>query len=189
MIFGNLIAFYFQSQDYHNAVQLLRKQMEPNADASLWPPADCHSTLGRIYLQLGDVQKAQQSFNLAANLRSPSEAVATLLDAALVAVAQNAFSEAHSLLQQALAAQPDHPLLINNVAVSLLYLGRMRDSMLLLEQNLGTRPDAMMADTSVTNICTLYELESSLTNQRKLGMLRLAARWRNDSLHVSSFKL
>ena len=180
---------YFSLQDFHNAVQLLRKQLEPGADPSLWPPAACHSSLGRIYLQLGDVQRAQQSFNRAADLRLASDSVASLLDAALVAVAQNAFTEAHTLLQKAFSTQPDHPLLVNNVAVSLLYLGHMRDSMLLLEEKLGTRPDAMMADASVTNVCTLYELESSLTNQRKLGMLRLAARWRNDSLHVSSFKL
>ena len=71
----------------------------------------------------------------------------------------------------------------------LLYTGSMRDAMLTLEENLGTKPDAMIRDDTVLNVCTLHELESSLTSQRKLGMLRLASQWRNDNLNVKSFKL
>lgn len=79
--------------------------------------------------------------------------------------------------------------LVNNTAVCLLYMGRMQESMLLLEENLGTKPDAMINNPTVLNVCTLYELESSLTTQRKLGMLRLASQWRNDNLSDKSFKL
>lgn len=79
--------------------------------------------------------------------------------------------------------------MINNIAVCLLYMGSTRDAMLLLEENLGTSPETMIQDYTVLNVCTLYELESSLTAQRKLGMLRLASQWRADNLDVSSFKL
>lgn len=79
--------------------------------------------------------------------------------------------------------------MVNNTAVCLLYVGRMREGMLLLEENLGTKPDSMIRDDTVLNVCTMYELESSLTAQRKLGMLRLASRWKNDNLNVASFKL
>ena len=79
--------------------------------------------------------------------------------------------------------------LINNAAVCLLYTGSMRESMLMLEENLGTKPDSIIRDETVLNVCTLYELESSLTIQRKLGMLRLASQWRNDNLNIACFKL
>jgi trafficking protein particle complex subunit 12 len=79
--------------------------------------------------------------------------------------------------------------LANNAAVCLLYLGRMKESMMMLEENLGTKPNLMLHNPTVLNICTLYELESSLTVQRKLGMLRLASQWKSDNLNSSSFKL
>lgn len=89
---------------------LLRQlQRYPSAHPAL------HSTLGRVYLQLGDVQKAQKAFNSASDLRnngSPAEAVASFVDAGFVAVAQNAFAEAHGYFKQALLLDPDNPVVI-----------------------------------------------------------------------------
>ena len=71
------------------------------------------SVLGRVYLQLGDVVKAQRAFNCAADLRDSSvtrDVVATLVDAALVAIAQNAFTEAYGYYQQAMSRDPDNAL-------------------------------------------------------------------------------
>lgn len=99
------LSFYFK--DYHNAVQLLKKQLLRHS-----PTPALHSILGRVYLQIGDVQLAQQSFNAAALLRDPNKAsdvVDSFTDAGMVAIAQNAFIEALSYFQQALAIQPDDP--------------------------------------------------------------------------------
>lgn len=96
-------------QDYHNAVQLMRKKIArfgESADAML------HTQLGRVFLLLGDVMSAQLAFNRAADLRNisnPNDAIASLVDAGMVAIAQNAFPEAHGFFQKALALQPDHP--------------------------------------------------------------------------------
>ncbi|EFX69564.1 hypothetical protein DAPPUDRAFT_62103, partial [Daphnia pulex] len=184
-----LIDCSLMKKDFHNAVQLFHKQLRLPGH----PPSPAlYSALGRVYLQIGDVQLAQHAFNSAADLRDVNntvDAIASLTDAGLVAIAQNAFAEALGYLQQALTLQPDNPVLVNNTAVCLLYVGRMRDAMLLLEENLGTKPETMIRDETVLNVCTLYELESSLTAQRKLGMLRLASQWKNDNLNVASFKL
>nr|CAG4636912.1 EOG090X0439 [Ceriodaphnia reticulata] len=185
----SLIDCSLMKKDYHNAVQLLLKQLRRPGHS---PTPGLYSALGRVYLQVGDVQLAQHAFNSAADLRDisqPTDAIDSLTDAGLIAIAQNAFSEALGYFQQALALQPNNPVLVNNTAVCLLYVGRMRDGMLLLEENLGTKPDTMIRDDTVLNVCTLYELESSLTAQRKLGMLRLASHWKNDNLNVASFKL
>ena len=93
-------------QDYHNVVQLIRKQIHRSTSA------ERYSTLGRVYLQIGDVHQAQQTFNTAADLRdinNPEDAINSLMDAGLVAVAQNAFKEALSYFHQALALDPDNP--------------------------------------------------------------------------------
>jgi tetratricopeptide (TPR) repeat protein len=76
------------------------------------PTSALYSALGRVYLQIGDVQLAQHAFNSAADLRDVSitvDAVASLTDAGLVAIAQNAFTEALGYFQQALTLQPDNP--------------------------------------------------------------------------------
>lgn len=96
-------------QDYHNAVQLLLKQLRRPGHS---PTPGLYSALGRVYLQVGDVQLAQNAFNSAADLRDvskPADAIDSLTDAGLVAIAQNAFSEALGYFQQALALQPDNP--------------------------------------------------------------------------------
>ena len=77
--------------------------------------SDLYSALGRVYLQLGDVVRAQQSFNSAADLRDKSltkNVILSLVDAGLVAVAQNSFSEAYGYYKQALAMEPNNPLVI-----------------------------------------------------------------------------
>lgn len=187
-VMNSLMNCALMKKDFHNAVSLLQQQLlRPDV-----AKAELYSTMGRIYLQLGDVQRGQQAFNSAAKLRNNSlskDVVTSLIDAGLVAIAQNAFTEAYSYYQQALHLEPNNALLVNNTAVCLLYMGRMQESMLLLEENLGTKPDAMINNPTVLNVCTLYELESSLTTQRKLGMLRLASQWRNDNLNDKSFKL
>lgn len=185
-VIHSLVNCTLRKKDYHNSLQLLCRLL----DEGHGPQSALFSMLGRVYLQLGDVVRAQRAFNSAADLRSgKKESIATLMDAALVAIAQNAFAEAFAYYQKALALDPDNALLVNNAAVCLLYMGRMQDSMLMLEEKLGTKPNLMIHNPTVLNVCTLYELESSLTTQRKLGMLRLASQWRSDNLSSNSFKL
>ena len=90
-------------------MSLLQQQLvRPNS-----AKAELYSTMGRVFLQLGDVQRGQQAFNNATKLRNnslPKDVVSSLVDAGLVAVAQNAFAEAHSYFKQALHLEPDNAL-------------------------------------------------------------------------------
>ena len=89
------------------------------------PTSGLYSALGRVYLQIGDVQLAQRAFNSAADLRDiskPTDAIDSLTDAGLVAIAQNAFAEALGYFQQALALEPGNPV----VKHKLLYRKRNR---------------------------------------------------------------
>ena len=100
---------YYLFQDYHNGLQLLHQQIKKTDR----PNPSLFSILGRVYLQLGDVARAQRAFNSASDMRDnsqPAEMVATLSDAALVAIAQNTFTEAYGYYQQALASDPENPM-------------------------------------------------------------------------------
>nr|CAG4648581.1 EOG090X0439 [Polyphemus pediculus] len=189
-VINSLINCALMKKDFHNAIHLLEQQLL--RDTSKSEKSELYSSLGRVYLHLGDVHRAQRSFNSASQLRegsTPKDLVSGLVENGLVAVAQNLFHEAHEFFTQALTSDPDNSLLVNNAAVCLLYMGRMQESMMLLEENLGIKPNAMINSSTVLNVCTLYELESSLTTQRKLGMLRLASQWKNDNLSDKAFKL
>lgn len=90
-------------------VRLFHKQLHRPGHT---PNPALYSALGRVYLQIGDIPLAQQAFNCAVDLRDvskPSDAIASLTDAGLVAIAQNAFVDALGYFQQALALQPDNP--------------------------------------------------------------------------------
>jgi len=118
-------------QDFHNAVSLLQQQLlRSDVDK-----AELYSTIGRVYLQLGDVQRAQQAFNSAAKLRNsslPKDIVASLVDAGLVAVAQNAFAEAHNYYQQALRLEPNNPLVRYRCAIAYSIFRKKNSSKLLI---------------------------------------------------------
>nr|CAG4650066.1 EOG090X0439 [Sida crystallina] len=109
VVIHSLVNIALLKKDYHNAVRLLHQQLR----GASRPSAPLFSILGRTYLQLGDVVRAQRAFNAAADLRDGSrgrDAVASLMDAALVAIAQNSFSEAYGHYQQALVRDPDNAL-------------------------------------------------------------------------------
>ncbi|XP_049764255.1 trafficking protein particle complex subunit 12 [Schistocerca cancellata] len=154
------------------------------------------SALGRIFLQLGDVAGAERNFSIARELRQQSSGVSEtspdlreLIDRGLMAVAQNAFQEAYECFQKASGLDPDNIMLVNNMAVCLLYLGRLRDALMLMEGGVRANPARGLHESVLLNICTLYELQSSLCNQRKLGMLALLGRYKGDGAYVGSLKL
>ena len=47
----------------------------------------------------------------------------------------------------------------------------------------------LLQETTVLNLCTLYELESSYAGQKKRAILDLVARYRGDAFGSAALKL
>ena len=95
----------------------------------------------------------------------------SLVDKSCLSIASNNYAEALELLTKANEKSSSPcPVIINNMSVCLLYLGRLKEALNLLETNLTSNPEAFLQETQVLNLATLYELESSYAGQKKQSL-------------------
>jgi len=157
------------------------------------------SSIGRVFLQLGDVNVASKCFENSKILRNqimascPKEEynklkVEELIDDALVSMSNNNFTDALTTLDQADKLDSGNPLIINNKSVCLLYLGRLKDALANLESEITTNPANMLREAQVLNLATLYELESSYAGQKKQSLLDLLSQYGGDGASTTCLK-
>lgn len=149
--------------------------------------AHVRSIQGRVFLQLGDLLTAMKFFEQASSLR-PDPDVDSLIDKSCLSIASNNYIEAYEFLAKANEMRPHNPVVINNMSVCLLYLGRLKEALNLLESNLTANPEAFLLDTQVLNLATLYELESSYAGQKKHSLLDLMSRHAGDGVNTACLK-
>lgn len=178
-----LINCALQTKDFSLAdclMERLTKSPELDADTS----RQLYSTWGRIFLQCGDVFGAERKFSEARRIRvaghSNDSDMRDFIDKGLIAVAQNDFKEAYAFFQKALAIQPVNALVLNNIAVCLLYLGRQKDAIAIFEQAIQANEPNAVSESLVLNLCTLYELESSNDVSKKLSLLKQINRCKSE---------
>ncbi|XP_022243568.1 trafficking protein particle complex subunit 12-like isoform X2 [Limulus polyphemus] len=177
-------------RDYTMVVTLGRNLLEKDKSRE----RELCLAMGRIHLQMGDIKGAQEYFNKATSLKveagSKIEAeVEELTNRALLAVATNNYSDACNHYKQALDMQPNNPVLLNNMAVCLLYMGHLKESLTLLEGAIQSDPLHCLHEGLLFNTCTLYELESSHSMSKKYDMLGCVAQHVGDNFHISCLKI
>jgi len=139
------------------------------------------------------------------------------MDMAFLSMANSNYSNALSVLQQALEAMPGNATVINNLAVCYLYLGKylqldltflntrqllmqsnsyaffgtgsLKEGLTFLESQLTANPALLLQETPVLNLCTLYELESSYAGQKKRALLDLVSQYKGDAINTACLKL
>lgn len=134
-----------------------------------------YSSWGRIYLQCGDVFGAERKFSEARRVRVTNTAESEardFVDRGLIAVAQNDFKEAYAFFQKSMATDPTNALVLNNMAVCLLYLGKQKDAIGIFERAITANEQKDLSESLILNLCTLYELESSNDVSKKLALLK-----------------
>lgn len=181
---------YFQTKDYSLADHLMErltemKDIDNNMKRSLY------SSWGRIYLQCGDVFGAERKFSEARrvrvtvpNLSREESESRDFIDRGLIAVAQNDFKEAYQFFQKSLAIDPTNALVLNNMAVCLLYLGKQKEAISIFEQAITANEQKELGESLILNLCTLYELESSNDVSKKLALLKQINR-RKTELNIN----
>lgn len=145
------------------------------------------SAIGRVHLFLGDVTAAEK-FLVRVN-KEEKASIRELVDSGLMAVAQNAFQEAYNRFQSASAMDPSNVMLINNMAVCLLYTGQLKAAVWLFESIINRNPLKSLQEPILLNMCTSYELHTTHCKQPKLHLLRQLNRYKGDAADIQCLKL
>ncbi|KAL7635987.1 UNVERIFIED_CONTAM: hypothetical protein RMT77_013805 [Armadillidium vulgare] len=150
------------------------------------------SALGRLCLNLGDINSAQEAFKKHLE-HSPTggnyDPVQGLLHSAFISCAKNDFGNAAQILEQAHKISPENPLVINNLGVCLMFVGKIRDAIRVVEKAIQVRPERFLHEALVLNLSTMYELESSAAQKKKLNLLSLVAGHKGDGFNIAALKL
>ena len=130
-------------QDYEAAVKCLHMLEEVETPDKM---ASLHSATGRVYLQLGSLALADLSFSQAAKVREAGAEgeVEALLDSAFLAIGQGQFhtaTERFSAAEKLVSATSKQGKMINNnMAVCLLYEGKLKEGLARLESDITEDP-------------------------------------------------
>ncbi|GBM05104.1 Trafficking protein particle complex subunit 12 [Araneus ventricosus] len=187
-ILYSILNCILSQKDYVLAVSIVHTLMERSKEEI----PQLYSALGRIYLQLGDVKYAHDCFIKAAAIAksySQNFQVEENINKALMAIAHNNNEEAYKYYEKAFSICPSNAMLANNLAVCFLYMGKLKESLQLLEKTIHNDPSSCLHDGLLFNICTLYELESSRCAQKKLAMLELVSKHVGDSFNITCVKI
>lgn len=148
------------------------------------------SSIGRISLQSGDLESAQKYFKSVEDIQSNDDTAQSdvLINRGLLALTLDAYEEAHKHFAAAKNLDPENAVAVSNAAVSLLFQGRLKEALKLLEDVVFKSPEKNLQPGILFNICTMYELETSRHVQKKQTLLELIAQHQGDGFNVSCLK-
>lgn len=61
-------------------------------------------------------------------------------------------------------------------------MGRLKEAIAVLQKAINSDPERGLSESLLINLCTLYELESSKTNEKKLNLLRMLCKHKSDTI-------
>ncbi|KAF9586025.1 Trafficking protein particle complex subunit 12 [Lunasporangiospora selenospora] len=158
-----------------------------------------HSGLGRLYLQLGDLECAERVFKKVESLVQGQAAdspefrhlqLQLTMNRALLAVTQGQWQDAKTAFEEVLTQEPENLAAANNLAACELYAGKLNDAIPRLEGLMFAYPKS--AGTSgplVFNLATLYELRTEGSMNQKQRMVIEVSKWAGDQFNVGMFKI
>ncbi|KAG0024570.1 Trafficking protein particle complex subunit 12 [Entomortierella chlamydospora] len=157
-----------------------------------------HSGLGRLYLQLGDIERAEEVFKeveeMVKNHNSETEKahfkLQLSMNRALLAVTQGQWQVAKSAFEDVLVQEPENLAASNNLVVCELYAGQLNEAIPRLERLMFAYPtSAGTSEPLVFNMATLYELRTEGSLKKKQQMMVEVCKWAGDQFNVGVFKV
>ncbi|KAF7794258.1 hypothetical protein EIP86_005391 [Pleurotus ostreatoroseus] len=175
-----------EMKDYTAAARLLEPLCKQDDGAS---SPHLRSAVARIYLQGGHIAMAIKHFT--AIVEDPTvEPSLKAMNAALLASAEGDWDRATNALRQIIQNDPDNYVAVNNLAVSLLSQGHLKEGIQIMEDALRASPSTIVvAEPFLFNLSTLYELRSRTAADKKRELLVEVAKWAGDGLRIACLKM
>ena len=151
-------------QDYESAVKCLNMLKEVELPENM---SSLFTAFGRVYLQLGNLSLADNCFSEASKHRQDNaeEQLEAVLDSAFLAVGQGQFQtaleiflNAEKMVSNLEQAEGQAKMINNNIAVCLLYVGRLKEGLERLEKDITQDPSNIQVNIDKTLIIFLSVL-------------------------------
>ncbi|XP_013137876.1 PREDICTED: uncharacterized protein LOC106102831 [Papilio polytes] len=143
------------------------------------------SALCRLWLLAGHLKAAMLHLEDARETRHqlcPTPDVREYVDLGLIDIAYGKYQDAYNNFARAAEQEPTNIMVANNLSVCLLYMGRLKEAIAVLQKAINSDPERGLNESLLINLCTLYELESSKTNEKKLNLLRMLCKHKSDTI-------
>ncbi|THD28987.1 Tetratricopeptide repeat protein 15 [Fasciola hepatica] len=135
-VLSSCLSIYLSELDYQAAIDTVH-QLAISCSSSPGVLRGLASIMGRIYLQMGDLETARTYFERALldsdSRKQPVLGIQKLLNQAFMCIGRNEYEEAMKLFQQVLDLDPTNVAAANDMAVCGLYLGQLATAIRLLE--------------------------------------------------------
>ncbi|XP_050434713.1 trafficking protein particle complex subunit 12 [Adelges cooleyi] len=174
-------------KNYKLAIQLLKNLIEkPRLNYTIDHNRSLLSAMGRICLQVGDLKahtyflkssrlKPQVMGTLSENKADQRE----LIDAALLAIAQNNYKDAYKHFENAYILSSNKVMALNNMATCLFYEGQLNNAIALLEDAIQRFPELALNESLLSNICCFYQFQNSASNKQRLLKYHIISKYKN----------
>ncbi|XP_023952755.1 trafficking protein particle complex subunit 12 [Bicyclus anynana] len=170
-------------KDYRLATKILTTLRDESATPQ--QQRALSSALCRVSLLAGHVRAALGHSITAKEARHhicPTPDVREYVDLGLIDIAHGKYQDAYNNFARANDQEPTNIMVANNLAVCLLYMGRLKEAISVLQKAIYSDPERGLNESLLVNLCTLYELESSKTNEKKLNLLRMLCKHKSDTI-------
>ncbi|KAF7254934.1 hypothetical protein EG68_08633 [Paragonimus skrjabini miyazakii] len=153
-VLSSCLSIYLAELDYQAAIETVH-QLAIVCDGSQPVLRGLASVLGRIYLQMGDLETAKAYFNQSVSgIDSKNHhhlATQQLFQKALLCLGKGEYEESKKLFQQVLSLDPTNVAAANNMVVCSLYLSQLDGAIRVLDTLTTTGLSGQILDTSPTN--------------------------------------
>ncbi|VVC24786.1 Hypothetical protein CINCED_3A021639 [Cinara cedri] len=193
-VIHSIINCALNQKDYKLAIQLLKDLIEnPRLKYTIDHSRSLLSAMGRICLQVGDLKghsyflkSSRLKPQLLGTLGENKADYRELIDAALLAIAQNNYKEAYKHFENAYIIDSNKVMALNNMATCLFYEGQLNNAISLLEDAIQRFPELALNESLLSNIHCFYQFQNSASNKQRLLKYHIISKYKNSVTDITN---
>jgi len=148
------------------------------------------SSLGRIHLQLGCLHAAQIFFNqVESRVTNADQDSLVLMNRGYMYLATDQYNQAIDCFDTVLHLEPRNTAAANNRSICWLYTCDLAKAIGSLEAMIQSDPEHNLDESLIFNLCTLYDLASDRSTEKKKAVMAMVAKFAPDSFDFRVFKV